>query len=256
MKHSLGDALELRFKSIDLVHQLVNSVLSSLYHQKKVDTHHVVIAEVLVYLLENSTELFLKDLFVGELSKKKTADTLIAALNMAYQLPDQKEKTIFLSLIFQIFQVITEVEEIALSALTTDLYIRLLEAPMAEKGAQRESYLIYLDKMIIVINLSQFVEEIMSTHPNKRASFDNRVTEFFSYERFCKLKEQLCPKNKLSLAEMLENSRKEMVSELKEKKNKKQKKELEASIKSEWLDQLDEDKHVFVALGRLYEAVS
>lgn len=258
-KHSLIDNLECTLKSINLVEELVVAVLTSVCTLKKPDPSHAIAIEILVYLMENSTELFLKDLFLENVSKVDIVDKLVTILNMAQSyFPEGNDRQILLSSLYQIFQVVTEIREIALSVLTNSLYRQLIDLPKTKAVKSvpidtKENFMVYLDKMAILINLFQYSDEIKDLQVQD--VFNKKVQEFFSIERFMVLKEQLINQKKTTFIERLQNSKSEILNEIKDKKAKKQKKELEHSMKNEWLDIVDTEKHVFVVLARLYESV-
>lgn len=259
-KNNLLEALERTLKSINLVENLVLAVLTSVSTMKKPDSSHAIAIEILVYLMENSTELFLKDLFLEHLTKVDIVEKLVTILNMVQSyFPESNDKQVILSSLYQIFQVATEIREIALSVLTNSLYRQLVDLPKIKGGKgvptdSKENFMIYIDKMAILINLFQFSSDIED--PHIQDVFEDKVHEFFSIERFAVLKEELLNQKKTSFIERLQNNKSEIMNELKEKKARKQKKELEYNMKNEWLDIIDTEKQVFVVLARLYESVS
>jgi hypothetical protein len=258
--------LEVKLKSISLIDKLAGLILTSITISKTIDKNMIVTAEILVFLLENSTEWFLKDLFLSELSNTRIIDSLNNSLRLAGDLEESHESYLFMSLVYQVFQVATEIKDIALKVVTSkSLYKHLIDFPKPGKynkdgTERRENYLIYLDKMLILLNLTQYfaeIEELSDREMDLRGKeeFEEKIKEFFSFERFANLKSQLLQQKRSNFIDTLMNSRKDMIEEFKEKKSRKQRKELEKNFRSEWIDMLENDKQVFIVLARLYETV-
>ena len=267
IKGDLQQMLEAKLKSISLIDKLAGLMLTSITLSKTVDKNVIVTAEILVFLLENSTEWFLKDLFLSELSNTRIIESLNNSLRLASDLEESQETCLFMSLVYQVFQVATEIKDIALKIVASrSLYRHLIDVPKANRvkkdsRERRENYLIYLDKMLILLNLTQYfadIEELSDQEMDMRAKeeFEEKIREFFSFERFANLKSQLLQQKRSNFIDTLMNSRKDMIEEIREKKSKKQRKELEKNFRSEWIDMLENDKQVFIVLARLYEAVT
>ncbi len=263
----LQQMLEAKLKSISLIDKLAGLMLTSITLTKTVDKNVIVTAEILVFLLENSTEWFLKDLFLRELSNTRIIDCLNNSLRLSSDLEESPETCLLMSLIYQVFQVATEIQDIALKVVASrSLYRHLIEVPKPNRlnkdgSERRENYLIYLDKMLILLNLTQYFAEIEEMPDNEmdmraKEEFEEKIKEFFSYERFANLKTQLLQQKRSNFIDTLMNSRKDMIEEIREKKSRKQRKELEKNFRAEWIDMLENDNQVFIVLARLYEPVT
>ena len=267
IKGAMQDLLEARLKSIGLVGKLVRAVLTAAKLNGRVEASMIVTLEILVYLIENSTEWFLKDLFLNDVSRPATIEDLNSILRIVSELEENSETLLLTSLVYQIFQAMTEIQDIAHMILTKSYFQHVLDPPASREakmgGERRENHLIYMDKMMILINLVQYYQDIrdvtdmsLTKSPYEIVSeFEDKVRDFFSWERFRIFKEQLAKQNKMKFVEELARSRQEMIEEVKSKKGKKQKKEIQKNYRTEWLEKLENDKHVFVVLTRLYEPV-
>lgn len=258
-KHDLQETLEAALRRIGLTDTLTQTLTMLALQSSVADVRQLDIAQTLVFLLENSTELFLADLFREDLTKKSTADCLCTIISLATNnYSDSADKITLLSLLYQVFQVCTEVPEVAEAVLRNDFYGRLMALPTDKHGrllTKAECPLIYVDKMLIVVNLAQHCGPDCPMH------FDTSVRQLFNMDRFVALKHELSKQKKLPfsvrLAEEKSASTSLSLGEINKSKDvKKIKKDSEHASRIEWIEQIEADKHMLVVLARLYELVA
>lgn len=256
MNLELEGALEIQMKRSRVVETLTTTLLGSLAISKQADPFQIAIADLIVFLLENSSECFLEELCLEELRMSKTVDSLYTCLNSASSLTDEEAKAQLLGLLYETFQILTEVEEVAKSILTSRFYSCLVATPTTTKPKHQpvETTMVYLDRMMILINLAEQAD--ITNDPIVITQFEEAVRAFFSNDRIATLINQLGDQRKAGAVERLAATKETMLAEAKVKKTKKASKQVISTWKQDWVKGLELDKQVCVVLARLYESVS
>ena len=220
-QHGTQETFEACMRKLKLVDRLIESLTTSIINRKTTEACHLVVAQLLAFLLENSTDLYLKDLFIEDIARPSIAERLNSILSMvASNMADDSDKLMLQGHLYQVFQISTEIPEIACLVLNNQFYSKLLAPPMNKYGKtmpNAECPMIYIDKMLILINLAQYAEET-------NYQFEDAVRSFFTIERFMALKDELARQSNSSFLSKLTDSSQMNEEEIKHK-GKKHKKE-------------------------------